>query len=198
VRGSHAPPYPACVAKSGFWRGAPLAARSPPVSQLIKWMDDAPSQASTAHPLLPPCGGASSSPASLLLASLTRTPLCAIMENTVVIDGRAHMYGRLASVVAKQLLSGQKIVVVRAEQMVISGSREYISVAWMGGWLRRVRESGTGVGCTSRCADSIMRSPACPSPPCHSPRTLSLGAPLLTRFLFLSQWSETRLNIISS
>lgn len=29
---------------------------------------------------------------------------------TVVIDGRAHMLGRLASIVAKQILAGQQIV----------------------------------------------------------------------------------------
>ena len=40
----------------------------------------------------------------------------------VIIDGKGHLYGRLASVVAKQLLSGKKIVVVRCEDIVISGS----------------------------------------------------------------------------
>jgi len=45
-----------------------------------------------------------------------------MFENLVIIDGRGHLLGRLASIVAKQLLSGQKIVIVRAEQMVMSGS----------------------------------------------------------------------------
>lgn len=39
----------------------------------------------------------------------------------VVIDGKGHLLGRLASIVAKQLLSGQKIVVVRCEALNISG-----------------------------------------------------------------------------
>jgi len=42
-----------------------------------------------------------------------------------VIDGRDHLYGRLCSIVAKELLAGQKIVIVRCDEMVISGSREY-------------------------------------------------------------------------
>ena len=46
------------------------------------------------------------------------------MEKPVVVDGRGHLLGRLASIVAKQLLSGQKVIVVRCEQIVISGSRE--------------------------------------------------------------------------
>ena len=39
----------------------------------------------------------------------------------VVIDGKGHLLGRLASTVAKELLSGQKIVVVRCEDLNISG-----------------------------------------------------------------------------
>ncbi|KAJ3122118.1 60S ribosomal protein L13A [Nowakowskiella sp. JEL0407] len=39
----------------------------------------------------------------------------------VVIDGKGHLMGRLASIVAKQILNGQKVVVVRAEDINISG-----------------------------------------------------------------------------
>ncbi len=44
------------------------------------------------------------------------------MSDTVVIDGKGHLLGRLASIVAKQLLEGKKIAVVRTEAIVISGS----------------------------------------------------------------------------
>ena len=40
----------------------------------------------------------------------------------VVIDGRAHMFGRLASIVAKLILNGQKVVIVRCEEINISGN----------------------------------------------------------------------------
>lgn len=40
----------------------------------------------------------------------------------IVIDGKGHLLGRLASVVAKQLLEGQKLVVVRCEEINISGN----------------------------------------------------------------------------
>ncbi|KAK4949898.1 60S ribosomal protein L16A [Elasticomyces elasticus] len=42
-------------------------------------------------------------------------------SDQVVIDGKGHLLGRLASTVAKQLLNGQKIVVVRCEALNISG-----------------------------------------------------------------------------
>jgi len=42
-------------------------------------------------------------------------------EKRIVIDCRGHLLGRLASVIAKQLLEGQKIVAVRCEQINISG-----------------------------------------------------------------------------
>jgi len=42
-------------------------------------------------------------------------------EPVITIDGKGHLLGRLASTVAKQLLNGQKIVVVRCEALNISG-----------------------------------------------------------------------------
>ena len=38
-----------------------------------------------------------------------------MFEKEVVIDGRGHLLGRLASIVAKQLLMGQRVIVVRCE-----------------------------------------------------------------------------------
>ena len=56
----------------------------------------------------------------------------------VVIDGKGHLLGRLASIVAKQLLNGQKIVVVRCEALNISGEffrakrTSPLSIRWYG------------------------------------------------------------------
>lgn len=50
-----------------------------------------------------------------------------VLEKTKVIDGRDHLLGRLASIVAKELLAGQKIVIVRCDEMVVSGSCESFS-----------------------------------------------------------------------
>ena len=50
-----------------------------------------------------------------------------MLEKTIVVDGRDHLLGRLASVVAKELLSGQKVVIVRCDEVVISGSRKFHS-----------------------------------------------------------------------
>lgn len=47
-----------------------------------------------------------------------------VASDTKIIDGRDHLYGRLCSIVAKELLAGQKIVIVRCDEMCISGSRE--------------------------------------------------------------------------
>uniref|UniRef100_A0AC11DR50 Uncharacterized protein n=1 Tax=Ovis aries TaxID=9940 RepID=A0AC11DR50_SHEEP len=40
----------------------------------------------------------------------------------LVLDGRGHLLGRLAAIVAKQVLLGQKVVVVRCEGINISGN----------------------------------------------------------------------------
>jgi large subunit ribosomal protein L13Ae len=43
------------------------------------------------------------------------------MPEYTIIDGRGHMLGRLASVVAKEILIGRKVVVVRCEEICLSG-----------------------------------------------------------------------------
>ncbi|KAL3812356.1 hypothetical protein ACJIZ3_013624 [Penstemon smallii] len=44
-----------------------------------------------------------------------------ICAKKVVVDARHHMLGRLASILAKELLNGQKVVVVRCEEICLSG-----------------------------------------------------------------------------
>jgi len=43
-------------------------------------------------------------------------------QKEVIVDGKGHLLGRTASSVAKELLQGQKVTVVRCEDMNISGS----------------------------------------------------------------------------
>lgn len=40
----------------------------------------------------------------------------------IVIDGKGHLLGRLASIIAKEALNGQEVIVVRCEQIDISGT----------------------------------------------------------------------------
>jgi len=47
-----------------------------------------------------------------------------VLTKVKVIDGRDHLLGRLCSIVAKELLAGQTIVIVRCDEMCISGSRK--------------------------------------------------------------------------
>jgi len=43
-------------------------------------------------------------------------------QKHIIVDGRGHLMGRLASIVAKNLLNGQRIVIVRCEDIEMSGS----------------------------------------------------------------------------
>jgi len=43
-------------------------------------------------------------------------------QKEVIIDARGHLLGRLSSTVAKELLQGQKVTIVRCESINISGS----------------------------------------------------------------------------
>ena len=51
-----------------------------------------------------------------------------MFEKEVVIDCRGHTMGRLASIVAKELLSGQKVVCVRCEDLNVTGSSIALSL----------------------------------------------------------------------
>jgi large subunit ribosomal protein L13Ae len=44
-----------------------------------------------------------------------------IVKKVVVVDARHHMLGRLSSIIAKELLNGQNVVVVRCEDICLSG-----------------------------------------------------------------------------
>merc|ERR1740130_695553 len=53
-----------------------------------------------------------------------------MFEKEIVIDGRGHLVGRLASKVAKEILRGQRVVVVRCELMNMSGSLFRKKLEW--------------------------------------------------------------------
>lgn len=48
------------------------------------------------------------------------------LDNVTIIDATGHVLGRLASVVAKRLLNGERIIIVNAEKAIISGKREAV------------------------------------------------------------------------
>ncbi len=54
-----------------------------------------------------------------------------LMQSTpFIVDGKGHLLGRLASIVAKQILLGQKVVVVRSELINVPGSFIRNKVCW--------------------------------------------------------------------
>ena len=44
-------------------------------------------------------------------------------ENTIIIDAKGLILGRMASIVAKRLLQGESVIVLNAEKAAISGKR---------------------------------------------------------------------------
>jgi len=47
-------------------------------------------------------------------------------EQETIIDAKGLILGRMASIVAKRLLDGEKIIIVNAEKAVVSGNRKSI------------------------------------------------------------------------
>ncbi|BEJ05099.1 hypothetical protein CcaverHIS641_0209160 [Cutaneotrichosporon cavernicola] len=62
------------------------------------------------------------STSDLALSLNTPPKMSSFSSQPIVIDGKGHLLGRLASTIAKQALSGQKVSVVRCEEINVSGS----------------------------------------------------------------------------
>ena len=81
-----------------------------------------PSTLFPAHPHPPFLSAPSSSlfppPPPFTLPFLPSFPL---LPQATIVDARGHLVGRLASIVAKQLLLGNKVVIVRCEEAILSG-----------------------------------------------------------------------------
>nr|CAD7401146.1 unnamed protein product [Timema cristinae] len=54
--------------------------------------------------------------------SVSLKNMVGISDKAILIDGRGHLLGRLAAIVAKTILQGSRVVVVRCEQLNISGN----------------------------------------------------------------------------
>ena len=64
------------------------------------------------------------------------------MSATVIIDAEGLILGRMASLVAKRLLNGEKIELVNAEKVVVSGNR----IKLIGEWKEFLKVGGFGKG----------------------------------------------------
>merc|ERR1712226_1385933 len=51
-------------------------------------------------------------------------------KKVLLIDGKGHLMGRLAAIIAKKTLQGQSIVVVRCEEINMSGSLYRRKLEW--------------------------------------------------------------------
>lgn len=102
------------------------------------------------------------------------------MSNVTVIDGKGHMLGRLASITAKQLLAGKKIAIVRAEQILISGSRTLPPICSFEAHNLFIANIACGVGFSLLCSYE-KQGEVCPvhqEENQHQPQAWSYSLPL--------------------
>jgi large subunit ribosomal protein L13 len=64
------------------------------------------------------------------------------VSGLVVIDGDGLILGRLASITAKRLLQGERIYIVNAEKVVISGDRDAVLSNYLKKRMRGSKEKG--------------------------------------------------------
>ena len=78
-----------------------------------------------------------------------------MFKKEIVVDGRAHLLGRLASIVAKQLLEGQAVTVVRCEEICVTGHLAHNRLKFME-YLRKRMNSNPRRGPYHHRAPSMM------------------------------------------
>merc|ERR1719199_2499436 len=99
-----------------------------------------------------------------------------MFEKEVLIDGRGHLFGRLASIVAAQLIRGQHVTVVRCEEILRSGSLFRNHLYWKATEHRRIntnpRRGLQALHCSLTHVLEITPRHAPPQDPprCHRPR----------------------------
>ena len=93
-----------------------------------------------------------------------------MFENTVVVDCRGHLLGRLCSIIAKELMAGQRVVLVRCEEMNISGRYS---------------------DCLNFCSLNITPSPPPPSLPRQTTRTGTANS-LASKLLWITDGTRAR------
>jgi hypothetical protein len=77
-----------------------------------------------------------------------------VSKKEIVVDGRGHLLGRLASVVAKHLVNGVHVTIVRVEEINQSGSRT-LRPWWCGCGIGR-RRSGFAVSVRWLCGQRLF------------------------------------------
>jgi large subunit ribosomal protein L13 len=83
-----------------------------------------PAKAKPAEPKAKPAPAPAPAPVEV------KAPAKLATDGTLYIDATGHIAGRLASVVASQILRGKKIVVLNSEKAVISGDRRSVVAQW--------------------------------------------------------------------
>ena len=59
-----------------------------------------------------------------------------------IVNAEGHVLGRISSIIAKKLLEGEKIVVVNAEKVIITGSKEVVFERYKTKYDRGSKEKG--------------------------------------------------------
>lgn len=75
----------------------------------------------------------------------------------IVIDAEGAVLGRMGSHVAKQLLNGEKVVIVNAEKAIISGSPKDVYAKYKQRWDRTNRANPLKATIQPRVPDALVR-----------------------------------------
>ncbi|MFX0086351.1 MAG: 50S ribosomal protein L13 [Candidatus Hodarchaeota archaeon] len=80
-----------------------------------------------------------------------------IFENANIVTAENAVIGRLASVVAKRLLNGEKIIIVNADKAIVSGNAYFITTKYLKRWRIKTKSNPLKGPFYPRKSDQILR-----------------------------------------
>ncbi len=80
-----------------------------------------------------------------------------IFENANIVTAENAVIGRLASIIAKRLLNGEKIIIVNADKAIVSGNAYFITNKYLKRWRIKTKSNPLRGPFYPRKSDQILR-----------------------------------------
>ncbi len=80
-----------------------------------------------------------------------------IFENANIVTAENAVIGRLASIIAKRLLNGERIIIVNADKAIVSGNAYFITNKYLKRWRIKTKSNPLRGPFYPRKSDQILR-----------------------------------------
>ncbi len=118
------------------------------------------------------------------------------LDETKIINAENSILGRLASIIAKRLLNGEKIIVLNADKALISGKKDFIAAKYLRRWRIKTKSNPLKGPFYPRKTDQILKRTVRGMLPYYKSRGKEAYHRLIVYNNFPDQFREKEIEII--